>query len=66
MATQNSGARRPKKREKKNIVHGVAHIKVLQQYDRFYKRPTATFLHGLQPETWVSKDQEKALLSLLN
>ena len=27
MATQNSGARRPKKREKKNIVHGVAHIK---------------------------------------
>ena len=27
MATQNSGARRPKKRERKNISHGVAHIK---------------------------------------
>ena len=27
MATQNSGARRPKKRERKNIAHGVAHIK---------------------------------------
>ena len=27
MATQNSGARRTKKRERKNIVHGIAHIK---------------------------------------
>ena len=27
MATQNTGARRTKKRERKNIVHGVAHIK---------------------------------------